>query len=223
MPNSIPAADRRGAAEPGEIARPRCQQAGLGAVRPPQAIIDKPLAWSNEHHSRGLGRDHGLKMEQIDEPGFDKLRLRQRGGHANNRLVGKEQGTFGHGIDIPGKAKRFEIVQETVGEWPEAGNRRNVIRAKGNRFEELQHLSEPRCHQKTTARRKLAEEELENGCVGQAVIEIGGHHVQLVKIGEQRAVGPPHVRLRPLALRKLPFRDAPRFDVNAIRGRDGGN
>ncbi len=53
-------------------------------------------------------------------------------------------------------------------------------------------MVERRCHQETGARGELADEELEHRRVGQAVFEIGCHHVQLIEIGEQRAAGPRH-------------------------------
>ncbi len=39
-------------------------------------------------------------MQEIDDVGFDKLRLGQRRSNAQNRLVREEHGAFRHGVDV---------------------------------------------------------------------------------------------------------------------------
>src|SRR5207245_523570 len=56
-----------------DVACARGQQAGLGAVRTAQAEIDETLARRGKHHAGGLGGDHGLELQEIDQPRFDEL------------------------------------------------------------------------------------------------------------------------------------------------------
>ena len=81
---------RRRAGETGDVACARGEEAGLGAVRAAKAEIDEKLARRRQHHARRLGGDQRLEMEEIDQPRFDELRLRQRRGDPDDRLVGEE-------------------------------------------------------------------------------------------------------------------------------------
>jgi len=80
---------------------------------------------------------------------------------------------------------------------------------EGEGLEELQSLLEPGRHQETAMCRQLAYEELEDRGLGQAVLEISGQHVQLIKIRQQCTVGFPHIR--PRSYLRLPslFLDGP--------------
>ena len=118
--------------------------------------------------------------------GFDKLRLRQGCGHPNDRLIGKEYRTFRHRIDIAGKAERAQTGKEIIGKLAEPADRSDVVRAKGDGFEIVQRLIEPRRDQKAATRRQSTKKQLEHRGPGQPMLEIRGHHVQLIQIGKQR-------------------------------------
>ena len=116
MPNSSSGKHGRGAGEAGDVARPRRHQAGLGAVRAPQAEIDQHLVRRRQHHPRRFGGDQGLKMQNVDQPRFDQLRLRQRRGDPQDRLIGEEHRALGHGMHVAGEAQRGEIIEQVVPE-----------------------------------------------------------------------------------------------------------
>ena len=67
-------------------------------MRAAQAEIDQQLAGRGQHHARRLGGDQRLVMQDVDQPGLDQLRLRQRRGDAQDRLVGEEHAAFRHGV-----------------------------------------------------------------------------------------------------------------------------
>src|SRR6516164_8338261 len=126
-------------------------------------------------------------MEQIDEAGLDELRLRQRCGDAQHRLVGKEYCSLGHRVDVAGEAKRPEGGDEAVRKLAQSADDVEFLRGEGEGLEELQSLLEPRRHQKTAMRGQLANEKLEDRGLGQAVLEISSQHIELVEIRQQRA------------------------------------
>jgi hypothetical protein len=131
-------------------------------------------------------------MQQIDEAGFDKLRLWQGCGHPDDRLVGKKHGAFRHRVDIAGEAKRAQPGKEVVGEMAEPADCSDIVRAEGDGFEKVQGLIEPCRDQKVATRRQPAKKQLEHRDPGQPGFEIRGHHVQLVEIGQQRLAGRRH-------------------------------
>ena len=56
--------------------------------------------------------DQALKALEIDELGLD-----HRAAHHNDRLVGENDGAFGHCLDIPCKAELFEFIEEILAEY----------------------------------------------------------------------------------------------------------
>jgi hypothetical protein len=70
MPNRM-------AAKAVAVPRPRCQHAGFGTVGAPQAEVDEGTMARCEHQPRRLGSDDGLKVNQVDQAGFDQLRFGQ--------------------------------------------------------------------------------------------------------------------------------------------------
>ena len=87
------------------VACPRGHQPGLGAVRAPHAEIDQTLPGAASMHARRLGGDQHLKVQDLIRRDFDELRLRQRRGDAQDRLVGEEHRAFAHGVDVAGEAE----------------------------------------------------------------------------------------------------------------------
>ena len=48
--------------------------------------------------------------------GFGQLRLRQRRGHPQDRLIGKENSALGHGMHIAGEAELAQVVEQIPAE-----------------------------------------------------------------------------------------------------------
>ena len=94
---------RRRTGKAGDVAGARGEHPGFGAMRPPQPEIDEGLAFGREHQPGRLGRDDRLEMHEVDQPGLDELRLRQRCDDPQDRLVRKEHGSFRQRVDIAGE------------------------------------------------------------------------------------------------------------------------
>ena len=112
MPNSMPACTVAVPLKPGEIAGARRQQPGFGAMRAAQPEVDQQFAGRHQHHARRLRGDQRLEMQQVDQPRLDQLRLRDRRGDAQDRLVRKKYRAFRHRMHIAGEAQRFETRKE---------------------------------------------------------------------------------------------------------------
>ena len=177
---------RRGAGKSHDIARARRHHAGLGAVCPAQPEIDQRLVGRREPHARGLGGDQRLKMQNVDKPGFDQLRLRQRRRDPQDRLVGEEYRAFRHRMHVAAKAQRREIVEHA---FPEPTIVRKPIDLAGREAQILQkveRLFETRRHQELPPGGKRADEKLKDRGLRMAVVQVGLDHVELIKVGEQR-------------------------------------
>ena len=126
-------------------------------------------------------------MQDVDQSRFDKLRLRQRRGDAQDRLVGEERGAFGDGVDVAAEAEVAEIVEKVFVESAGALEPIDVGGGEAKIFEKIQRLLEPGGEQKPAPRRQAAHEQLEHRRLGVAMIQIGLDHVDLIKVGQQRA------------------------------------
>jgi hypothetical protein len=175
------------AGEARDVARPRRHQSGFGAVRAPHAEVDQQLSGRGEHAARRFGGDQRLKMQDVDQPRLDELRLRQRRGHAQDRLVGEKHGAFGHGVHVAAKTQRGEIVEKLLAETAGAFQPRYVGVGKMQRFQEIQRLRQARSEQEPATRRQGAGEEFEHRRIGIAMIQIGLNHGELIKVRQERA------------------------------------
>ena len=135
----------RGSGKAGEIAGARREQSGLGAVCAPHAEVDQQFARRGEHAARGLGRDQGLKMQDVDQPRFDELRVRQRRGDAKDRLAREKRGALGDGVNLAAKAEIGKIIEEVFVESAGALEPINVGGREAKLFEEIKRLLQTGC------------------------------------------------------------------------------
>jgi hypothetical protein len=156
-------------------------------VRPAQAEIDQELARRSQDHARRLRGDGRLEVQQVDQPGLDELRLGQRRAHPQDRLVGEEDRSLGHGIDVAGEAEASQIDQHVLTEAPALGQPIQLGLGEAGSLQEPEGLLQSGRHQKAPGIGQLAHEELENRGLGHAGLQVGLHHVELVKIGQQQA------------------------------------
>ena len=122
----------------------RRQRAGLGAVCAPQPEVDQRTTAGGQHRARRLRRDHRLEMNQVQDARLEPLRLRDRRHHAQQRLVGKANGAFGHRPHVAGEAQLGQPVGETRCERPAALDPLEFGRIEARLFDEVEHLLEPR-------------------------------------------------------------------------------
>ena len=178
---------RGGAGETGEVARPRRHQSGLGAMGPAQPEIDQHFVRRGEPHARRLGGDQRLKMQNVDQPRFDELRLRQRRGDAQDRLVGEEHRAFGHGVHVAAETEVAQIIEQVLLEPAGALQPGDLVRREAKVLQKIERLLQPGRQQKSAPRRQGAGEKFEHRRIGIAMVQIGLGHVELVEVGEQRA------------------------------------
>src|SRR5690606_24604399 len=114
----------------GDVAGPRRHETSLGSMGSPQAEVDELLAWRQQHMAGRLGCDQRLEMENIDQPAFDELSLRQWCDNAQNRLIGKEDRAFRHGVDITGEAEFLQLGDDIFAETPAPAQPVEVFRGK---------------------------------------------------------------------------------------------
>ena len=175
-----------GAGKAREVARACRIKSGLGAVRRAQAEVGQDLARRRQHHARGFGCDQRLVMQNVDEARFDQLRLRQRRGDADQRLVGKADAAFGDRVHVAGEAERGKIIEQVVAETAGAFEPIDLGGGKPQRLQIIERIVEPGGEQKSAPRRQPAHEKLEYRLLVLSPIQIGLDHVEFVEIGEQR-------------------------------------
>ena len=153
-------------------------------MRAAETEIDQQLARRGEDAARRLGGDQRLEMQNVDEPGLDELRLRQRRGDAQDRFAGEKRRAFRHGVHIAGKAKRREIIEHVLSEAAGALEPCDVGRGEAQIFQIVERLLEAGGEQKSAPPRQRAHEKLEHRGLREASIQIGLDHVELVEVGE---------------------------------------
>ena len=176
-----------------QIAGARGHQPGLRSMRPSQPEIDQLLAGCCKDHSRRLGGDHRLKVEDVDKAGFDQLRLRKRRGHPNDRFVSKEDGAFRHGIDVAGEAQTREVIEESIRKPIVLPEPIDLFVRELQVLEKVERLLQSCRHEEASARWKPTHEELEYSRICLAMVQVRLKHVQLIQIGQQRACRRIHV------------------------------
>ena len=128
-----------------------------------------------------------LEMQDVDQPRFDQLRLRQRRGDADQRLIGKADGAFRDRMHIAGEPEVGEIVDEIVAKASGALEPVDFRRREAQRLQIIERILEPCRQQETAPRRQPPHEEFEHGLLVLATIQIGLDHVEFVEIGGERA------------------------------------
>ena len=132
-----------------------------------------------------LARDHALEIEQVDDAALDELRLGQRRSDPEHGLVREEHAAFGHRFHVAGEAQAGQLAQCLRLEASRALEPLQVRRFEAKRFEVVEHLRQARGDEESALWRQMPHEELENGDPVHAQRLIGGHHRQLVQVGQQ--------------------------------------
>ncbi len=77
-----------------------------------EAELQNRIALGRLANPGRLRRDEGLEVDDIEERGFEELALNDGAADADERLVRKDNGAFGHRIHIAGKFQVAQIVEE---------------------------------------------------------------------------------------------------------------
>src|SRR5690606_32873025 len=111
-----------------------------------------------------------------------------------DRLAGKADGAFRHRIEVAGELEALEIREEAVVKELRVGKRVELGGAEPQAGQVVDELRETRGDQEVSSRRQSPEEELEDGLLMHAAVEIRLQHRELIEVREQRARGPIGVR-----------------------------
>src|SRR4029077_7295487 len=118
-------------------------------------------------------------MQDVDQPRFDQLRLRQRRDNAKDRLACEKRGALGDGINLAAEAESGKVIEEVFVESTGALEPIDVGRREAKLFQEIQRLRQSGGEQESALRRQAAHEQFEHRRVGVAMIQIGLNHVDL--------------------------------------------
>ncbi len=118
---------------------------------------------------------------------FDELRLRQRRGDADERLVGKAHGAFGDRVHVAGEAEGGEIVEQVLAEAAAVFEPRKFLVGEAQVFQIIERVLEAGGEQEAATIRQPPHEELEHGLLVLALVQVGLDHVELVEVGGEGA------------------------------------
>ena len=144
------------------------------------------LSGAASSHARRLAGDQRLIVQDVDEARFDELRLRQRRGDAQDRLVGEEHGAFGMACTSPVKRNRGEIIEKIFAEPAGALKPGDVGWREAKVFQKIERLLESGGHQKSAPRGRLRTNNSNTAVFGIAMVQISLDHVDLIKVRQQR-------------------------------------
>ncbi len=134
--------------------------------------------------------DQRLQVDDVEQAALGELRLRQRRGDAQDRLVGEEHGALRHGVDVAGEPEAAQTLEQAGGESALARQPFDLGLGERQRLEEVERLLQSCGDEEVALRRQLAHEQLEHGRFVHAPVEVGLHHRELVEIGEEGGHGP---------------------------------
>src|SRR5690606_14090067 len=106
-----------------------------------------------------------------------------------DRLIGKEDGAFRHGVDVAGEAKIFEPGDEVFAETSRAAQPVDILLRKAQVFQEIQCLFQPSSDKKLATARQFAHKKLEDRRFRFPMLQVSLDHVELVKVSQKRASG----------------------------------
>ena len=182
----FPRQDVAGAQKPRQITGPGHLETGVAALGAPQGKIHQGPARGRLDRPGGLGGDHGLEADGVDDERLHQLGLDDGGAHFQDGLICEKDAAFGEGLDLAGEAQTLQEVQKAPRKEAGGGEISQVIVSETQGFQILQDLGQPRGHKVVALGRILADKQAEGGLLLHILVEIAGRHGQLVKVRQQR-------------------------------------
>src|SRR6185437_11204705 len=124
-------------------------------------------------------------MQNIDEARFNELRLRQRRGDADQRLVSKTDAAFRDRMHIAGETIATKVIEQIFAEPPRAFEPIDFGGRKLQRLEIVKCVVQAGGKQEAAPRRQTPYKELKDGLAVVATVQIGLDHIEFVEIGKQ--------------------------------------
>ena len=126
-------------------------------------------------------------MHDVDERRLDELRLEQRAGHLEHRLVREEHRPLAHRADLAREAQPGEPFEERGAEEARLLEEGELLVAEPKLLQERERVLDPRGDEVAPARRQVAAEELERrGPLVDPLRDVALAHRQLVEVDQQR-------------------------------------
>jgi len=166
--------------ESGEVARAGGKQSRFRAMGAAQAKIDQRRPLGDQDRAAGFGGDHGLEIQQIHHPRFNELRFRERRGDAENRLVGKKDRAFRHGMHIAGEPHGVEGGECRRSEGAGPFEPIEIVFGEMKRIQVGEDLLQACCHEEISVRGQFADKKFEDGVVCHVLGEVGLRHREFV-------------------------------------------
>jgi hypothetical protein len=156
-------------------------------VGAPRAHLDaRPLAGGRHHARRGRG-DGAVVVEDRQREGLEQHALGEGGTNGQHRRAGEEQLPLGVAVDVAAEAEVGQPVQQRPVGDALGAQRGQLVVAEAEVRERGQQAGGACDHAEPPAVGESPREDLEHAvAVGGAVGQGGGHHRQLVAVGEQR-------------------------------------
>jgi hypothetical protein len=97
-------------------------------------------------------------------------------------------------VDVAAEAELAQIIEQVVAEPAGASEPVDLRGREAGVFEKIERLLQSGGDEEAAAGRQRADEELEHRGFRLAMIQVGLHHVELVKVRQQRAWALTHIR-----------------------------
>ena len=166
----------------------RSENPSLSAMRTTRTEFDNGPAFGGSDDTRGAAGNHGLKIDRGKKARFEKLGFDDGRGDAQERLVGENDGAFGHGRDFAGEAETREIIEELAADVTEHGIAADELDfpfREMDGFEKFEGLFEASGYEVIALGWKATNEKFESSTSVEAGLKIAGGHGEFIEIGEK--------------------------------------
>ena len=175
-----------------DIGGSTCREAAIASLRPPQTKFQYGISSGGQTHPGRLGGYQRLKIEDIQQGGFQELALKDRPPYPQYRLVREDQRPLGETVHLAGQLQPAQISQKVgleyrpavvTGQAPQIGD---ILGAESVSVQGFNDAGQPAGNGKTTPEGCAAEGEVEDGFpVLPPGLPIAIGHGQLVEIGQE--------------------------------------
>ena len=167
-------------------------QSAVNALRAAQAKLDDGVAAGGQADAGGFGGDERLEVEEVEQRGFEELRLKNGALDAQERFVRENNGAFGDRVHVAGETQIAQEAEEgrieqrlAVSPW-NRGEESEVGFGEMEVAEVFDGGGQAGGNGEPASEGGLAKREVEDSLfVGRARLPVGAGHGELVEVGEE--------------------------------------
>ena len=115
MPKTFPAMTLEVAAAPPIKAARAALKPAVGSLGPAHAELHDRVSGGGNHDPGGFRGHQGLKIDDVQEGGFDELGFGERGRDPDDGFLGKDERPFRDGENIAGETEAAKIFDDFLG------------------------------------------------------------------------------------------------------------